>query len=762
MASPLTDAQLREELRRCQTCEARPCRRACPAGLSPADFILAVRCGEPSDYARAAAHILGHNPLGGVCGAVCPGTLCMARCARRAFDGPVNIPAIQAGIVDRARRLGVLPRPEPVAATGDRVAVVGAGPAGLGAATVLARAGHAVHVLDRARRPGGMIRLIPRHRLDPDVLDADLAWLLGVGDISLLLGRPVPLPRELLARGYAAVVVAAGLGDPVPLDVPGGRRALPWTALLGEEAPDLAGRRVGVVGDGAVAVDCALAALARGAAHVELLALRKLSELALPRAERDRLFESGVHLSGRVRVTALRGRGARVTAVVLRRVELPPGQAYHPSRLVDLPSGEHERRDLDVVVAALGGRPGLRREPHPRVVHAGDLEAGPTTVVEALASGKRAGEDVNRLLGGADAACPDRASCADGSGCPKRATCPEWSRPASPGSGSGAPRAAPGLPVPLDADVLGRRVSSPFLLAAGPYAAGHAPLRRAYDAGWGGAVMGVPRGGGERALDAACRDVERVVREFPQRLTMVRHEGPPASPDATAGWLAQARRLEAAGAMVLEVEACGPEAIDAVLGAGLRIPALFRLPGGVPATDDLLAGVAAALARHPRARAGVTLADPRFADPARHGLFAAADAGPMTYRAAATLLARGARAVQVSSAVTRLGLGVVRELHAGLSWWLAGRGLASVAALVGTEASAAGGAGRAAGPEAGVSALDPARCTACGNCARCAYEAIALDARGLPAVDPARCTGCGTCVAACFAGALRLSSRTVK
>src|SRR5512138_4003943 len=106
MAPFLTDAQLRAELDRCRSCEARPCRSGCPASCSPGDFILAARCGEPSDWRRAAAHILAHNPLGGVCGAVCPDSLCMARCVRRGLDAPVNVPAIQAAIVRRARALG--------------------------------------------------------------------------------------------------------------------------------------------------------------------------------------------------------------------------------------------------------------------------------------------------------------------------------------------------------------------------------------------------------------------------------------------------------------------------------------------------------------------------------------------------------------------------------------------------------------------------------------------------------------------------------
>jgi NADPH-dependent glutamate synthase beta subunit-like oxidoreductase/Pyruvate/2-oxoacid:ferredoxin oxidoreductase delta subunit len=518
--SYLTDAQLRAELQRCQSCEAKPCRGGCPAGVSPADFILAARSGEPSDYRRAAAHILAHNPLGGVCGSVCPETLCMARCTRRDFDAPVNIPALQAAIVRKARALPVLPRPDPPPASGLRVAVVGAGPAGLGAASVLAQAGHTVHLFDRARRPGGMARLVPRWRLDPEVLDADVSGILALGDVRLSLGRPVALPRDLLGRGFAAVVVAPGLGEPMELDLPGARHALGWAGLLGPRPPALDGRRVAVVGDGGVAVDCARAARERGAAHVELFALKALSELAPTRQERDRLAQSGAHVTCRVRVTAIHGRGERVSRLALRKVELPPSEAFHPSRLVELPGGAHERRDLDTVVLAIGSRAGLRREPHPRIVYAGDLESGPTSVVEALASGRRAGLAAHQLVSGdAPASCPDRGTCPEGGGaCPKRATCPEWNRPASAGDEPPARRVGAGLPVPLDCTVLGRPLRSPFLLASPPFTGSYAQVKRAYEAGWAGAVMSAGKGEGEA--------IERLRREFPDRLTLSWPEGP--------------------------------------------------------------------------------------------------------------------------------------------------------------------------------------------------------------------------------------------
>lgn len=683
----LTDAQLRAELERCQSCEAQPCRTGCPANLAPAEFIRAARAGGASGYRRAAAHILGLNPLGGTCGAVCPDDLCMARCTRASFDRPVNIPAIQAAIVARATRLGVLPRLAPVPSSGHRVAVVGAGPAGLGAASVLARAGHAVDVLDRARAAGGLARLVPGHRLDPAVLSGDIGWLLAQGGIRLLLGKRVALPRDLLARGYGAVVVAGGRGEPVGLDVPGAHRAVSWAEVLGPRPPRLRGRRVAVVGDGPVAVDCAGAALASGAAHVELFGLRTLSELELGRRERDRLLASGIHVSGRVRVTAIRGRGRSVSGLALRKVSLPAGQPFHPDRLLDLPFGAHERRDLDLVVLALGGRAGLRLEPHPRIVYAGDLEAGPTSVVEAVASGKRAALAVQRLLSGEDATCPDRVSCGDGSGCPRRATCPEKDRPVAgraAEAGAGPPEA---LAVSLDTTFHGRPLRAPFLLAALPFTSGHTALRRAYAAGWPGAIVRAPEPLEDgAALERLCSALERLRDEFPGRCTAVALGEPPRDGGAAEARRARvARRLEDAGAIVLESD----------------------LPGGAR--------------------------------------------GPLDAGEAAALLAAGAAAVPCSEIVLRRGLGVIDELRVGLADLLAEHGLGGVAELRGRELVRPGRPQPGAVPAVDVAlctgcgnctrcpdgavaldargrpAVDATRCTGCGVClGQCLPGAIAL------------------------------------
>jgi len=102
----MTRHQLHTDLLRCEYCEEKPCKEACPVNCSPFDFIMAARVGNPSDIKRSAAEIMSSNPLGGVCGAVCPDRFCMAACSRKNFDGSINIPKVQATLVEMAKRLG--------------------------------------------------------------------------------------------------------------------------------------------------------------------------------------------------------------------------------------------------------------------------------------------------------------------------------------------------------------------------------------------------------------------------------------------------------------------------------------------------------------------------------------------------------------------------------------------------------------------------------------------------------------------------------
>ncbi len=841
----LTAAQLAAEIARCEYCAAKPCREACPADCSPADFIIAARGGAPGDFRRAAALIMAANPLGGVCGAVCPETHCMRACARATFDTPVDIPAVQAAIVARARELGASPAFAAAPPRRLRAAVVGAGPAGCAAAAVLAQEGCRVDLLE-AGTVGGMAALIPPFRLAREVLAADLSFVASLGEVATV-ARRVSDPAALLAEGYDAVLVTTGLDVPVELGIPGEALAVGWASYLASpQAVETAGRRVAVIGGGGVAADCAATAAARGAASVEIFALETLAEMPLTAAERAGLLRAGIEVTGRVRVTAIRHRGRRVVALETVKVALPPGEPFHPSRVRDVAGTAQTRPGLEVVVVAAGARARPAGTAAPGVFAAGDAVNGATTVVEAVAAGKNAALEVLEYLGvergrwpvvGGQSPAPPQ----------ERTESSSDHRPPTTGHVVSPPRVKSTvvlrgfkpLPVALDAEFFGAPIPSPFLLSAAPPTDGYEPMRRAYEAGWAGGVMKTAFDGvavripsrymfafdratfancdnvSGHALDRVCREVERLRREFPDRLTLASTGGPVTGDDAAdrRAWQSNTAKLERAGAFGIEYSLSCPQGGDGTRGdivsqdAELTarvvswvleggdpgIPKLFKLTAAVTSIVPVVAAVRAAFASRPDALVGVTLANTfptlafrrgakagweegivvgmsgaslapisnlTLAAVSRLGVVVSGNGGPMDYRAAANFLALGARTVQFCSVVMKYGVGIVDELHSGLSHLLADLGLPSVEALVGRALP------RPVTPfdelpvAKAISAVDAELCVHCGNCTRCPYLAIALDDNGLPATDPARCVGCSFCTLTCFSGALAMRERT--
>jgi len=811
----LTNAQLRAELDRCVYCEEKPCQKACPADCSPADFIMAARGGAKSDFRRSAALILGANPLGGVCGAVCPDTFCMKACARRLFDRPIEIPAVQAAIVERAKQSG-LSQPGPAASNGKRIAVIGAGPAGLAAAGVLAQRGFAVTVFEKRARAGGMANLIPDFRLPKKILSTDIAFARKLGAITLKRGVTAASPESLLGR-FAAVIVSAGLAEPVRLGIPGEDRTVSWQQFLETPKPrSLAGKKVAVLGGGAVAADCATTAVRRGALSVELVYRRKQENMPLTGYERRMLVEHSVDILSCVKPLAVVVAGRRVRGLRLAHLRLPKGKKPLPANFVVSESESPLFREFDLVISAIGARPAVPLLRTPGVFYAGDLVLGSSTVVESVASGKNAALEAAAFVLGEPP--------------PKIAR-----RAKSHVVLAGANR----RPVPLDADFFGRRIASPFLLSAAPHTDGYDQMRAAYERGWSGGVMktafdNVPihipaeymfvldrttYGNCDNVsghpLDRVCREVERLVREFPDRLTLASTGGPVTGRDDEdrAVWQSNTRKLETAGAMGVEFSLSCPQGGDGthgdlvsqnaeltakIIGWVLEsgegtVPKLFKLTGAVTAIQPIIRAIQEVFARHPGKKAGVTLANSfpslafrpslnrpwdegvvigmsgegvlpisnlTLAKVAGMGISVSGNGGAMSYRDAAGFLALGAETVQFCTAVMKYGLGYAEELHSGLSHLLAERGLRSVRELIGSALPNPITDFGALPATKKIPAVDAALCEHCGNCARCPYQAIVLNRRGVPVFDASRCIGCSLCAQKCFAGALAMRGRT--
>lgn len=836
----LTEAQFRAEIEKCEFCREKPCREACPAGVSPADFIMAAggapglvwgsgpavlgRALKPrtstgstaaADFKRAAALIMAANPLGGVCGAVCPDKLCVQACAKAGIDSPVRIPELQAEIIRRARKMGVMPRFQAAPDNGQRAAVIGAGPAGLAAAALLGQHGWAVDVFEQAGRAGGMANLAPAARLPKGVLSADIRFLAGLGRIRIHLRRPVAEPRELLEKGYAAVIVAAGLDLPLRLGIPGEERTLDWIDFLSlPTRKPMAGRRVAVIGGGAVAADCAEAAARRGAV-VEMICLETPGEMPLEPHERAGLLQAGVLITGRSAVTSIRAAGPGKTARI-QPMRLPKGRAFHPSRMTADARQPAYNRTFDEIVVAIGARSRMAVTDTPRVYYAGDMADGPGTVVSAVASGKNAAQRVLDAI----------------------------ARKRTLKQKAGKSRLVmPGLnlrPVPLETDFFGRKILSPFLLSASPATDGVEQMRLAYKAGWAGGVLktafdGLPihipaaymfvLGRGTygncdnvsgHTLDRVCREIETLNREFPDRLTIASTGGPvtgfPVRDRAV--WQANTQKLEAAGAMAIEYSLSCPQGgdgtrgdivsqdadltariIDWVLSGASRpeVPKLFKLTGAVTAIGPILQAARAAMDLHPGHAAGVTLANSfpglafrpgakeewdegivlglsgqgilpisylTLAKAAGQGVRISGNGGPMSYRQAADFLALGAETVQFCTLALHYGVEIIEELHSGLSGLLEALGLKSVAELIGRALPHPIRDFPDLSPDKRISTVDRRLCVRCGNCSRCPYLAIELDRGGRPKTDPALCIGCSLCVQRCFAGALSMRERT--
>ena len=791
----LTDAQLRSELERCEYCEEKPCKKACPCDCSPADFIMAAKTGKASDYKRAAGIILSSNPLGGICGDVCPDYHCMQACSREGFDTPINIPAVQSTIIKKARDLNALPLFEPSHPNGKRIAIFGSGPSGIGAAITLIQKGYDCTVFESEDHIGGQVNLIPDERLNRATLLSDLDFLRKAFGLNVSL-KSNPQPAEL-SKQFDALVLATGLSEPIHLSIPGDEHAVyGLDPLKHPEKYSFTGKRIAIVG-GAIAADIALLACIKGARHVEMIVLEAFSEMPLTPVEKKGLMDRGVHFTNRMRIAEIVHDGRQLSGVKLRPVHLPEGESFHPGKIVDEAGAGELFRPFDLVFLAVGNRPGFRPEQFSgleNIYFCGDMSNGPTTVVEAVAAGKNAALMIDAKL--SKTSVPDIPK-------PTKSQCPVfgWKR----------------YPIPLQTDFFGRRIESPFLLSAAPPTDGYEQVKKAYNAGWSGVIMKTAFDGldihipgeymfvfdpltyancdnvSEHPLERVCQEISLLTQEFPEKLTMASTGGPVSGNDAQdkAVWQSNTQKLEKAGAMGIEYSLSCPQggdgthgdivAQDAVLSAKIvdwvmqisdpEIPKLFKLTGAVTAIYPIISAIKAVLDSYPGKKAGVTLAntfpclafreneepEPKpgqwsegiivgmsgagvlpisylsIARAGKMGVEISGNGGPMNYLAAVNFLALGASTVQFCTIAEKYGLGIIDELKMGLSHYLEAKGLASVADLIGIAQPEPITDFMSLPPQSRVSALKEELCVHCGNCSRCPYLAITME---IPKASP--------------------------
>jgi dihydropyrimidine dehydrogenase (NAD+) subunit PreT len=424
---PLEAGEALVEADRCLECGGpyaeAPCVTSCPAGVDVPAFVAAVARGEPGEAARI---IFAENLLGGTCARVCPvELLCEGACVLH-HEGrkPVAVGRLQRFASDSALAAGV-PLRKRAPHNWLRVAVIGAGPAGLVCAGELAALGYAVTVYDERPEPGGLARYaIAPYRLLAEPLSSEARVLAELG-VSFELGMAIDSREalEYIAADADAVVLAVGMGPDADVhypgdDLPGVWESLPFIeAIKTGHVPDV-GEYVVVVGGGNTAVDAAREARRLGAAEVTLLYRRTRAEMPAYPHEVTEAHEEGVHLEWLTVPLRFIGH-ERLRGVECRRARLGAPDSSGRRRPEEIPGSEFLMR-ADTVVKAIGQRPraeflawidglevergGIVTDPvtgattTPRYFAAGDACNGGATVVEAVREAKIAARGVHEFL----------------------------------------------------------------------------------------------------------------------------------------------------------------------------------------------------------------------------------------------------------------------------------------------------------------------------------------------------------------------------
>ena len=417
----LSPREARVAAERCLFCYDAPCVQACPTSIDIPLFIRQIASGNPLGSAKT---ILDSNIMGGMCARVCPTeTLCEEVCVREIAEGkPVEIGRLQRYATDALFAAGrQLYRQGP--ASGHKVAVVGAGPAGLACAHKLATLGHAVTVFEARDKPGGLNEYgIAAYKTVDGFAQAEADWILGVGGIELRTG--IRLGREVtladLRQQFDAVFLGLGLGavNDLGLDetgVDGVMDAVAYIATL-RQAIDLAslpvGRRVVVVGGGMTAIDIASQTKRLGAEDVTIVYRRGPEHMGASAYEQEIAQTDGVLLRHWLRPRRLLAEGGRLSGVELdytdgrtETLTLPCDQLFKAIGQAFLPAAVDGSRELVKLEHGRIAVDAERRTSLSGVWAGGDCVAGGKDLtVTAVEDGKQAALSIDRALRAATAA----------------------------------------------------------------------------------------------------------------------------------------------------------------------------------------------------------------------------------------------------------------------------------------------------------------------------------------------------------------------
>jgi len=421
------------EASRCLQCAKPTCVKGCPVEIDIPAFIKLMK---EKQFDKAISKIKEKNCLPAICGRVCPQEeQCQNSCLLGKLGDPVSIGRLERFLADWERQTGVACS-QKAKPTGKRVAIIGAGPAGLTAAADLIKLGHEVTLYEALHYPGGVLMYgIPEFRLPKDIVqgEADYVKKLGVDvRVNCLIGRTFTIP-ELLKSGYDAVFVGTGAGPPQFMGIPGENLGGIYSAneflirvnLMKSytfpkcDTPISIGKKVAVIGGGNVAMDSARIALRLGA-DVCIVYRRSREELPARKEEIENAEEEGINCKFLANPVRFIGDDkGQVKAMECVQMELGPPDASGRRKPTPI-KGSEFTMDVDTVIVAIGRTPnpiiqstteGLQftkwgtivadengKTSMPGVFAGGDIVTGEATVISAMGAGKRAAKSIDEYL----------------------------------------------------------------------------------------------------------------------------------------------------------------------------------------------------------------------------------------------------------------------------------------------------------------------------------------------------------------------------
>ena len=422
-----------DEANRCLGCKNPKCVEGCPVNVRIPEFIKKIQEG---DFKAAYEIITSTNALPALSGRVCPQeTQCECKCVRGIKGEPVAIGRLERFVADWYRE-NVNAMPEKVESNGKKVAVAGSGPAGMTAASDLAKKGYAVTMFEALHTAGGVLVYgIPEFRLPKAIVANEIKKLEAQGVevmTNMVIGRVLTID-ELFEMGFKAVFVGSGAGLPMFMNIPGealkgvmsANEYLTRTNLMKAydedyDTPIVKSKAVAVVGGGNVAMDAARCAMRLGAEHVYVVYRRGEAEMPARLEEQHHAKEEGIEFKTLCNPVEILGdEEGRACGIKCIRMELGEPDASGRRRPIEIPGSEFVL-DVDTVIMSLGTSPNpLIRSTTPGletnrkgclivnedemttrdgVFAGGDAVTGAATVILAMGAGKKAAAAIDAYL----------------------------------------------------------------------------------------------------------------------------------------------------------------------------------------------------------------------------------------------------------------------------------------------------------------------------------------------------------------------------